>query len=89
MGVKKKTYSMDPARLEGESFEDYKKRRKIVNKTIKDYLKGKIVWLSKNTKDLMMGKRDTSWGTMTEEKIKIVQNELLKIKEEDEKNRSA
>lgn len=81
--VKKKVYSMDPSRLEGESFEDYKKRRKIVNKATKDYLKGKFTWFSKNTKDLMMGKRDTSWGTITKERMKIVQNELLKIKKED------
>ena len=53
--VKKKIYSMNPARLEG---------------------------------DLMMGKRDTSWGTITKEKMEVVQNELLTIKKEDGKNKS-
>jgi len=31
--------SIRPERLEGESFEDYKARRKVVNEYIKSYLK--------------------------------------------------
>ncbi len=74
---------MDPSRLEGESFEEYKKRRTIVNKATKAYLQGKFVWLSKNIQDLAKGNYDTSWGTITNDKIKIVEDELLKIKKEE------
>ncbi len=38
-----KTISLDPTRLEGESFEDYKKRRALVNKAIKHYKRGTVV----------------------------------------------
>ena len=33
-------------RLENESFEDYKARRKTENKTIKEKLKGTLIWQS-------------------------------------------
>jgi hypothetical protein len=35
--------TMSNARLEGESFEDYKQRRAITNRMIKQYLKGRRV----------------------------------------------
>lgn len=31
-------------RLEGESFEEYKKRRKIVKEIIKKYVSGRVIW---------------------------------------------
>lgn len=34
---------LDPARKQGESYEDYKKRRKEVNKRIKLHLKGRRI----------------------------------------------
>ena len=40
------TIPIDPKRLEGESFENYKKRQKLVNKAIKIYQKGRYVWKS-------------------------------------------
>ena len=36
-----------PYRLEGESYEDYKIRRKAIKEATKQYLKGKMVWPSK------------------------------------------
>lgn len=35
--------TMSNARLEGESFEDYKQRRAITNRMIKQYLKGRRI----------------------------------------------
>lgn len=37
---------INPERIEGESFEAYKKRQKLVNKTIKQYRKGQLIWIS-------------------------------------------
>ena len=84
----KKKYSKDewmaPHRLKGESFEDYKKRRKAVKIAVDKYLKGRYIWYSKNPTDLMMGKTDTSWGTMTPEKVEIVKDEINKFNQEKE-----
>lgn len=33
---------LNPARHEGESFEDYKKRRALCNRAIKHHLRGKL-----------------------------------------------
>jgi hypothetical protein len=33
--------TMSNARLEGETFEEYKERRRATNKMLKDYLKGR------------------------------------------------
>ena len=39
---------VDSARLEGESQEDYRKRRKMVHRVERQHLKGRLVWDSKN-----------------------------------------
>ena len=47
MSEKKKeeeVLDINPARLENESFEDYKVRRKKVKKATKEYIKGRIFW---------------------------------------------
>lgn len=36
--------SRSSKRLEGESYEDYKKRQKLIKKATKKYLKGRIRW---------------------------------------------
>jgi len=43
-------------RAEGESFEDYKKRRKLVNNIIKQRLKGKSFYPHPNPIDIYDGK---------------------------------
>ena len=40
-------FSGSPARQDGESFEEYKARRKLINQITKDKLKGKHIWPSK------------------------------------------
>jgi hypothetical protein len=51
-----KTFSISPERLENETFEEYKKRRKLVNKAIKNHKKGyihypSILYIPKTTKN--------------------------------------
>ena len=41
---KEEVLDINSTRLENESFEDYKERRKKVNKITKEYLKGRIFW---------------------------------------------
>jgi len=38
---------LTPKRLENESFEDYKIRRKVVAARVKDHLKGEVIWNSR------------------------------------------
>jgi hypothetical protein len=38
---------VDMRRLEGESFEAYKVRRTKENKRVKQYLKGRLVWIGR------------------------------------------
>lgn len=45
MGEDKKPISLNPARLEGESQEEYKRRRKIVKQATKIHLRGKTAFL--------------------------------------------
>lgn len=41
--LEKRYATMSNARLEGETFEEYKQRRRDTNRTIKQYLKGRKV----------------------------------------------
>jgi muconolactone delta-isomerase len=45
--MSEKIINRAPYRLEGESYEDYKVRRKAIKEATKRYLKGKMVWPSK------------------------------------------
>jgi|TARA_Y100000310_G_scaffold322864_1_gene382463 hypothetical protein len=40
-------FSGNPARQEGESFEEYKARKKLIKKIEKEKLRGKMIWPSK------------------------------------------
>lgn len=67
-----KTISSDPARLEGESFEDYKKRRALINKAIKYHKRGTVVhptliYVPKRTKN-----EDGTDEVMYDEKGEII-----------------
>jgi len=55
----------NPARNKGESYEAYRFRRNTVNKIERARLRGFWYWRSKNIEDLRKGKRDTSWGTLS------------------------
>lgn len=35
---------LNPSRLPNESYEDYKARRVIENKWVRQYLKGRLIW---------------------------------------------
>lgn len=52
-----KINSIKPERLDGESFEDYKLRRKINNISIKYWLRGRMFWDS--------SKKGTYWKEHT------------------------
>lgn len=51
-----KSTSLSSARLEGESFEEFKARQKAVNKATKRYLKGNVVWVSKKLRRDTIGR---------------------------------
>lgn len=37
---------INPERIEGESFDAYKKRQRLVNQAIRKYRKGQLIWVS-------------------------------------------
>jgi hypothetical protein len=60
-------------RREDESFEDYKVRRKEANVLLKQKLKGKMVWFSKN-KSWGRGHSDRKFNQGTYVKVREVEN---------------
>lgn len=49
--------TLSNARLEGETFEEYKYRRKLQNTVLKEYAKGKYRHKSKHMYDDMLGNK--------------------------------
>ncbi len=77
----------NPARMEDESFEDYRKRRTLSKKFIKSYLKGRVVWDPFILKQLMNIKTGVS---LNDKNVRMVSNIVEKYKEfEDEKYRES
>jgi hypothetical protein len=77
----------NPARMEDESFEDYRKRRTLSKKFIKSYLKGRVVWDPFILKQLMNIKTGVSFN---DKNVRMVSNIVEKYKEfENEKYRES
>ncbi len=77
----------NPARMEDESFEDYRKRRTLSKKFIKSYLKGRVVWDPFILKQLMNIKTGIPFN---DKNVKMVSNIVEKYKEfENEKYRES
>ena len=80
---KKEVMDINPTRLENESFEDYKERRKKVSKVTKEYLKGRIFWPG-NFPPLS----PESWDTFMKSMLEKEGGETIDIsKELNEKNK--
>lgn len=64
---------LNPERLEGETQEEYKFRRKVSNELLKMYRKGKLVHLSKTVYDKILGVKGQTYikdGEHTKESSK-------------------
>jgi hypothetical protein len=75
-------FSSSPVRQEGESYEEYKARRKLIKKIEKDKLKGKLVWPSR-----LMGTKFKEFNGHEEEMLNQT-IEIIKKTREEEENKS-
>lgn len=70
---KEKKYSISPERLEGETYEEYKRRQRLVKRATKIHLRGIVAWPSR------IVKRDTI-GNPIKGKEELIGNTLKKEK---------
>ena len=76
-------FSSSPVRQEGESYEEYKARRKLIKQIEKNKLKGKILWPSK-----LMGTKFKEFNGQEDEMIKQTVDMIQKYREEEENKKS-
>jgi len=72
-------FSSSPVRQEGESYEEYKARRKLIKQIEKDKLKGKLVWPSQ-----LMGTKFKEFNGQEDEMVKQTVDMIQKYREAEE-----
>ena len=76
-------FSSSPVRQEGESYEEYKARRKLIKQIDKNKLKGKILWPSQ-----LMGTKFKEFNGQEDEMVKQTVDMIQKYREEEENKKS-
>ena len=76
-------FSYSPVRQEGESYEEYKARRKLIKQIEKNKLKGKLVWPSQ-----LMGTKFKEFNGQEDEMVKQTVDMIQKYREEEENKKS-
>ena len=72
-------FSSSPVRQEGESYEEYKARRKLIKQIEKNKLKGKILWPSQ-----LMGTKFKEFNGQEDEMVKQTVDMIQKYREAEE-----
>jgi hypothetical protein len=72
-------FSSSPVRQEGESYEEYKARRKLIKQIEKNKLKGKLVWPSQ-----LMGTKFKEFNGQEDEMVKQTVDMIQKYREAEE-----
>jgi len=72
-------FSSSPVRQEGESYEEYKARRKLIKQIEKNKLKGKLVWPSQ-----LMGTKFKEFNGQEDEMVKQTVDMIQKYRETEE-----
>ena len=72
-------FSSSPVRQEGESYEEYKARRKLIKQIDKNKLKGKILWPSQ-----LMGTKFKEFNGQEDEMVKQTVDMIQKYREAEE-----
>ncbi|MAG52633.1 MAG: hypothetical protein CMH62_01585 [Nanoarchaeota archaeon] len=72
-------FSASPVRQEGETYEEYKARRKLIKQIDKNKLKGKILWPSQ-----LMGTKFKEFNGQEDEMVKQTVDMIQKYRETEE-----
>jgi len=72
-------FSSSPVRQEGETYEEYKARRKLIKQIDKNKLKGKLLWPSQ-----LMGTKFKEFNGQEDEMVKQTVDMIQKYREEEE-----
>ena len=76
-------FSSSPVRQEGETYEEYKARRKLIKQIDKNKLKGKLLWPSQ-----LMGTKFKEFNGQEDEMVKQTVDMIQKYREEEENKKS-
>ena len=76
-------FSSSPVRQEGETYEEYKARRKLIKQIDKNKLKGKLLWPSQ-----LMGTKFKEFNGQEDEMVKQTVDMIQKYREAAENKKS-